>query len=189
MDGSGHPHTSSSSLTESPPETPVHVDIEKDDGADSPRTAKGDASLQLALVRSGRSAASSPRTADARPAEAGGDSAVEWYPEGGWPAWLVVLGSWLALMASLTPMNMMATFQAYLATHQLADRTSSEVGWIFSVYTSIIFGSGVVIGPCFDKYGPRWLVIPGTVGFVAAIMLLSICTGRLRPLFPLPKAA
>ncbi|KAI1401609.1 MFS general substrate transporter [Hypoxylon fuscum] len=100
----------------------------------------------------------------------------EAYPEGGLRAWLVVLGSWSGLLASLGLMNSIATLQTYVATHQLSDYDEGTIGWIFSFYTALCFVCGVYIGPLFDKYGPRWLIGPGGLGVVASVMLLSICT-------------
>ncbi|KUI73513.1 Riboflavin transporter MCH5 [Cytospora mali] len=100
----------------------------------------------------------------------------ETYPEGGLQAWLVVLGAWLALVSSLGLMNTLATFQAYLTTHQLADYDDGTVGWIFSVYTFMVFFLGLYIGPLFDKYGPRWLILAGTISVSASLMLFSIST-------------
>lgn len=104
----------------------------------------------------------------------------ETYPEGGLRAWLVVLGCWLALVASLGLMNTLATFQSYLISHQLAQYGEGTVGWIFSIYTFVVFFLGLYIGPIFDKYGPRWIVMAGTVGIVAGMMLMSISTGKSR---------
>ncbi|KAI1760734.1 MFS general substrate transporter [Hypoxylon sp. FL1150] len=100
----------------------------------------------------------------------------ETYPEGGLQAWLVVLGSWSGLLASLGLMNSIATLQTYIATHQLMDYDEGTIGWIFSFYTALCFVCGIYIGPLFDRYGPRWLIGPGGLGVVASVMLLSICT-------------
>ncbi|KAH9235092.1 hypothetical protein K456DRAFT_1806357, partial [Colletotrichum gloeosporioides 23] len=100
----------------------------------------------------------------------------ETYPEGGLRAWSVVLGSWLALFSALGIMNSIAVFQTYVATHQLQGYREGTIGWIFSVYTFLCFFGGIYIGPVFDRWGPRWLVLSGTVCFVIGVMLLSICT-------------
>ncbi|KAK1446075.1 major facilitator superfamily transporter [Colletotrichum melonis] len=100
----------------------------------------------------------------------------ETYPEGGLRAWSVVLGSWLALFSALGIMNSIAIFQTYVATHQLKGYSEGTIGWIFSVYTFLCFFGGIYIGPVFDQYGPRWLVLAGTVCLVIGVMLLSICT-------------
>ncbi|OIW31158.1 MFS general substrate transporter [Coniochaeta ligniaria NRRL 30616] len=104
------------------------------------------------------------------------DEYEETYPEGGRRAWLVVLGSWLALFASLGIMNILATFQTYVSTHQLSHYDSGTIGWIFSLYTFLCFFLGIYIGPIFDKYGPRYLILGGTIALAVSLMLLSICT-------------
>jgi hypothetical protein len=102
----------------------------------------------------------------------------ETYPEGGREAWLVVFGAFCGLLAALGLMNTIATFQSYTARHQLSDYTEGTVGWIYSIYTFLAFGCGIYIGPLFDKYGPRWLILPGGIGVVLSLMLLSICTRK-----------
>ncbi|TDZ46905.1 putative transporter MCH4 [Colletotrichum trifolii] len=98
------------------------------------------------------------------------------YPEGGWKAWSVVLGSWFASFSALGISNTIATLHAYVGTHQLADYTEGQIGWIFSTYMFLIFFCGLYVGPLFDKYGPKWLIFGGTVGVVTAQMLLSFST-------------
>lgn len=101
----------------------------------------------------------------------------ESYPEGGLQAWLVVFGCWLALVASLGVANTMGTFQSYLISHQLADVDEGNVGWVFSLYTFVLFFLGLYIGPIFDKYGPRWIVLAGSLLMFAGLMLFSISSG------------
>lgn len=99
------------------------------------------------------------------------------YPEGGLKAWLVVLGSWLALFSALGLMNTLATFQAYVAIHQLEGYSEGQIGWIFSLYTFLTFFCGIYIGPTFDRYGPRWVILGGTLCLVVSLVGLSFCTG------------
>ncbi|ERS99586.1 hypothetical protein HMPREF1624_04791 [Sporothrix schenckii ATCC 58251] len=101
---------------------------------------------------------------------------AETFPEGGLEAWLVVLGAWLALFSSLGILNSLATFQTYVSTHQLMEQSQSTIGWIFSLNAFMCFFAGVYIGPVFDKYGPRWLVLAGTMCLVGSLVLLSFCT-------------
>jgi uncharacterized membrane protein len=102
----------------------------------------------------------------------------ETYPEGGLQAWLVVAGSWFAMIASMGLMNSIAVFQAYTLSHQLEGISESTVGWIFSIYTWLAFFGGVYIGPVFDKYGPKWLVVAGCACTVGALIGMSFCTGK-----------
>lgn len=100
------------------------------------------------------------------------------YPEGGLRAWLVVLGSWCALTASLGIMNTLGTFQTYISSNQLADYSDGTIGWIFSLYTFLAWFCGIYVGPLFDKYGPRWLILAGSACVVSSMMLLGICSGK-----------
>ncbi|KAI2622070.1 major facilitator superfamily domain-containing protein [Xylaria nigripes] len=100
----------------------------------------------------------------------------ETYPEGGLEAWLVVFGSWCGLVAALGVLNTIGTFQTYVSMHQLSAYDEGTVGWIFSLFAALCFFCGVYIGPLFDKYGPRWLIGPGSIAVVASLMLTSICT-------------
>lgn len=74
------------------------------------------------------------------------------------------------------PRNSIGTFQAYLATHQLSHYDESTIGWIFSVYTFLSFFCGIQIGPIFDAYGPRLLVLAGNILLIASMLLLGVCT-------------
>jgi hypothetical protein len=98
------------------------------------------------------------------------------YPEGGFAAWRVVLGSWCGLMVGLGIANTIASFQAYILLNQLSDYDAGTVGWIFSVYAFIAFALGLVIGPVFDRYGPKWLVTAGGVCICLCLFLLGECT-------------
>ena len=98
------------------------------------------------------------------------------YPEGGLQAWLVVFGGWCGIFCSLGIANTLATFQAYLSEHQLASYSSSQIGWIFSIWTFLTFACGIYTGPLFDVYGPRWLVLPGSICVILMIFLLGVCT-------------
>ncbi|OAQ77989.1 MFS monocarboxylate transporter [Purpureocillium lilacinum] len=97
------------------------------------------------------------------------------YPEGGWRAWGVVVGSWCALFGSVSFMNSIGTFQAYLLRHQLRDYTPFTVGWIFGVYNGLTFLLGFQSGPIFDARGPRELIAGGGVLTVLYLMLLGVC--------------
>lgn len=98
------------------------------------------------------------------------------YPEGGTRAWLVVLGSFSGMLAGFGYMNTIGIYQAYISSHQLAGYSESTIGWIFSVYIFLSFGCGVQIGPVFDAYGPRYLVLAGSVCLLLSVFLMSIST-------------
>lgn len=97
------------------------------------------------------------------------------FPEGGWEAWGVVFGAWCAMTASMGISNSMGFLQAWISTHQLAHHTEAEVSWIFSIFSFLLFFGGVQVGPIFDSYGVKWLLIPGCAGLVASMCILSVC--------------
>ncbi|XMA13254.1 hypothetical protein WAI453_006045 [Rhynchosporium graminicola] len=96
------------------------------------------------------------------------------FPEGG-SAWLVIFGAWCALFSSLGIMNTMGSFEEYISTHQLRDYDLSAVGWIFSLYAFLTFGVGLFVAPLFDKYGARWLILPGSVLVVVSMDTIEYC--------------
>ncbi|KAJ5566697.1 uncharacterized protein N7459_010079 [Penicillium hispanicum] len=98
------------------------------------------------------------------------------YPEGGWSAWSVVLGSWMACFGTMGLMNCLGIFQAYLEEHELRQYSSGQVGWIFGLYTFLAFFCGIQVGPIFDAKGPRALVVCGAIGTILFLVLLGFCT-------------
>ncbi|KAK3305692.1 major facilitator superfamily domain-containing protein [Chaetomium strumarium] len=97
------------------------------------------------------------------------------FPEGGVTGWLVVLGSFSAMLSLFGLINSAAVFESYFSTHQLADKTASEIGWIFSLYLFIVFFVGIQVGPIFDHFGARLLVAVGSLLIVLSLVLLSFC--------------
>ena len=111
----------------------------------------------------------------------GGEEEEAEYPEGGREAWIVVFGSFVSMVASFGIMNTLGTLQAHLAKDQLRNHTEGEIGWIFGVYSFLSFFGGIQIGPIFDAYGPRWLLMAGTFCIVVGMMLTSISVGEYTP--------
>ena len=100
------------------------------------------------------------------------------FPEGGMQAWLVVLGSFCAMLSVYGVINTAAVFESYFATHQLAAYSPSDIGWIFSLYLFVVFFVGIQVGPIFDRYGPRLVVALGGVLIASSLLLLSFCQGK-----------
>ena len=97
------------------------------------------------------------------------------FPEGGLQAWLVLTGAFLALFSTLGFMVSIGTIQEYLQTHQLQNYTARDVGWIPSVFVYLALGLGIWVGPLFDRYGPRWIAMFGSITYVIMIFLLADC--------------
>lgn len=101
------------------------------------------------------------------------------YPEGGRDAWLVVLGAWCGLTASLGIYNTAGVFEAVISKVILPEESPSNIGWIFSTYAFVNWVCGVQVGPTFDAMGPRALIIAGTICTLVGIFSLSVSTGKI----------
>ncbi|KAF7339052.1 MFS general substrate transporter [Mycena venus] len=98
------------------------------------------------------------------------------FPEGSARGYLTVFGAFLALFCTFGQMNAFGTFQAWYAEHQLSHLEPSTIAWIGSLQLSVFFFSGGPIGQVFDAYGPRWIMILGSILYVFSIMMTSIST-------------
>jgi MFS family permease len=117
------------------------------------------------------------------------------YPEGGIEAWSVVLGAWCAMIPSMGLLNSLGILHAWTNNHQLANYSESSIGWIYGAYGFFLYAAGAqtgksvlspleyctekVLGPIFDTYGPRYVIIPGSVGIVVALICLSFSEGNI----------
>ncbi|KAL4861219.1 hypothetical protein BDV12DRAFT_180583 [Aspergillus spectabilis] len=66
--------------------------------------------------------------------------------------------------------------QDYLSLHQLADYSVSQVGWITAVLVFLTLFVGVQIGPLFDRYGPRMLLLGGSLASFLSYLLVAECS-------------
>ncbi|KAK8123410.1 major facilitator superfamily domain-containing protein [Apiospora kogelbergensis] len=98
------------------------------------------------------------------------------FPEGGLRAWLVVASAFSMAFASFGFMVSIGTLQDYWHMHQLSHLSSRDVGWIPSVFTYLSLALGLWVGPLFDHYGPRWIALVGSVGYLLMVFLLAECT-------------
>jgi len=105
-----------------------------------------------------------------------GASAPSDFPDGGFEAWLVVLGAWCCLFCSFGWINCIGVFQQYYQTHQLAEYSSSTVAWIPSMEVFMMFMGGPAFGKIFDSYGPRYMLLGGSIAHVFGLMMASLST-------------
>ncbi|CAG8889068.1 unnamed protein product [Penicillium nalgiovense] len=102
-----------------------------------------------------------------------GHSTDDAFPDGGLQAWCVVAGSFFLLMSTFGVMNTTGILQNYFASHQLASYSPSTVGWIPGLFTFFGLSISVQVGPMFDRYGPKGLLIAGTACYVTGLLLLA----------------
>ncbi|KAI1080357.1 MFS general substrate transporter [Whalleya microplaca] len=98
------------------------------------------------------------------------------FPDGGLEAWLVVVGGFLALFSTFGLINCVGVFLEYYVTNSLSTYSTSTVSWITSLQVFLMTGLNAVMGRLFDNYGPKYLLIIGTVVYVFGLMMLSLST-------------
>ncbi|RAH57317.1 MFS monocarboxylate transporter [Aspergillus piperis CBS 112811] len=96
------------------------------------------------------------------------------FPDGGLRAWLVVVGAFFGLFTSFGWTNCVGIFQAYYQTHQLRTLSASTVSWIPAISMFMMFITGPFVGRLFDAYGPRWLLLTGSLLHVFGLMMASL---------------
>ncbi|RDL31166.1 MFS monocarboxylate transporter [Venustampulla echinocandica] len=99
-----------------------------------------------------------------------------YFPDGGLRAWLVILGSFSVICGTFGLMSSVGLFQSYWQANQLANYSPRDVGWIAAVNIFLNLFLGVQIGPLFDRYGSRYLVLVGSVVYVVSLVVLAECT-------------
>jgi hypothetical protein len=74
-------------------------------------------------------------------------------PDGGWRAYLVVLGSALTLFASFGVVNSYGVFEDYYESNRLTEENNSVVALIGAIQLFLLYGLGPLFGKIFDSYG------------------------------------
>jgi MFS family permease len=98
------------------------------------------------------------------------------FPEGGLRAWLVIIGSFSIISGTYGFISSVGLFSAYWQENQLSAYTSRDIGWIAAANVFLNLFLGVQIGPLFDRYGPRWLILIGSIIYVVSLVLLAECS-------------
>lgn len=98
------------------------------------------------------------------------------FPDGGLRAWTVVAGSWCCMFASMGWINCIGVFQDYYQRNQLVSYSASSVAWISSTETFMMFLGAPFFGKLFDNFGPRYMLMVGTVCHVLGLMMTSLAS-------------
>ncbi|KAL2142700.1 hypothetical protein VTI28DRAFT_788 [Corynascus sepedonium] len=97
-------------------------------------------------------------------------------PDGGLMAWLQVVGSAAILVNTWGMINTFGVFQAYYEAELLRTHSSSDISWIGSTQSALLFLVGVVAGPLYDAGYFRHLLIVGLFLIVLGQFMTSLCT-------------
>ncbi|GFG01371.1 monocarboxylate transporter 1 [Aspergillus udagawae] len=98
------------------------------------------------------------------------------FPDGGYKAWLTVLGGWLAFISSIGFLSAFSVFQSFYSSTQLPTYSPSDISWIGSLQLFGTFAIGLWSGRLSDKHGPRLPFALGTFFMVFGTMMASIST-------------
>ncbi|PKS12587.1 hypothetical protein jhhlp_000795 [Lomentospora prolificans] len=130
------------------------------------------AAYSLSTSENGESTANS----DFEDAAAQACSPISDAPDGGAAAWLVVLGAWCTLFCSFGWINSVGAFQEFYQNDLLRGYSPSTIAWIPSLQIFFQMGMGPIVGTIYDKFGPRYLILFGSVLHVFGLMMASIST-------------
>ncbi|KAH7020744.1 putative MFS transporter [Microdochium trichocladiopsis] len=97
-------------------------------------------------------------------------------PDGGLEAWLVVMGGFCVSFCSFGWLNSIGVFQGYYQTGPLSAYTSSTIAWIPSLQIFFMMAMGPIVGILYDRFGPRYLLLGGSVLHVFGLMMASLAT-------------
>ncbi|KIV98671.1 uncharacterized protein PV09_09552 [Verruconis gallopava] len=114
-----------------------------------------------------------PEKATSRTSPAAGPSPND-FPDGGWEAWLVVFGGFCSIFASLGWINCIGIFQDYYLTHQLSSYSASNVAWIPSTESFMMFFCAPLVGKATDQWGPRIPMAIGSFLHIFGLMMTSL---------------
>ncbi|PQE32765.1 MFS monocarboxylate transporter protein [Rutstroemia sp. NJR-2017a WRK4] len=97
-------------------------------------------------------------------------------PNGGFKAWLQVLGAHLLFFNSWGIVNTFGAYQAYYETDLLKSKSASEISWIGTFQGFLLIVFGIISGPFFDQGHHRALLIVGTFLVAFGMMMTSLAT-------------
>ena len=89
--------------------------------------------------------------------------------------WSVLVGCFFAIFATFGFMDAIGTIQVYWMENQLAANSSSAISWITGLNLFLFLLAGILIGPWIDHFGPRWILMGGSILYVTSIFILSVC--------------
>lgn len=119
-----------------------------------------------------RSETSSPRTVASTPAPTPLPEIT--FPNGGWVAWLNVLGSILVCFTTLGAIQAFGVFQDFYTRDFLKELSPSQISWIGSMQLFLMFSLGPVSGKLFDEGYFKPLLLSSSLLYLFCHFMLSI---------------
>ncbi|KAJ7931716.1 major facilitator superfamily domain-containing protein [Mycena leptocephala] len=98
------------------------------------------------------------------------------FPDGGFRAWLVVVGTMAGSISTFGYVNAWGVFQAYYEETILKDVPASNIAWIGSIQYSLVFLPGLVTGRLFDLGYFKIPYLAASALLVLSTFLVAQCT-------------
>ncbi|KAI4208649.1 MAG: hypothetical protein LQ349_009689, partial [Xanthoria aureola] len=95
-------------------------------------------------------------------------------PDGGFHAYLQVLGAHLLFFNSWGIINTFGVYQEYYSVALLSHESASSISWIGTLQGFLLFLVGILTGPIFDRGYFGHLIITGTFLVVFGMMMTSL---------------
>ncbi|KAG2358400.1 major facilitator superfamily domain-containing protein [Suillus spraguei] len=96
------------------------------------------------------------------------------FPEGGLQAWLTVLGGSMILFCTFGAVQSFGVYQAYYSSHYLPQYVASDISWIGSMQTFLLFAGGLLSGKLFDEGYFHHCIGAGSLIYLFSIFMLSL---------------
>ncbi|KAI5960185.1 uncharacterized protein KGF55_004908 [Candida pseudojiufengensis] len=97
------------------------------------------------------------------------------FPEGGKEANLVLIGSFMGLIADFGIPNTLGAIESYIESNQLKNINKQDIGWVFALYLGIMYLFNVIFGQIFDMYGAKIPLCVGTFLICIGLFLTAEC--------------
>ncbi|KAJ9121507.1 hypothetical protein QFC22_002124 [Naganishia vaughanmartiniae] len=104
------------------------------------------------------------------------DGSEDVYPDGGLQAWSVLVGGFLTTFCGFGMIAGYGAFNTYYHKNLLSDYPLSVTAWIGSVSSCVTFAGATIGGTVMDRFGPRKVMMAGTMIMSLGFLLLSFCT-------------
>jgi len=98
------------------------------------------------------------------------------FPDGGYKAWMTVLGGWLSFITGIGVLTGFAVFQSYYSTVGLTGYSADDIAWIGSLQTWGCYFFGMWAGRLSDRYGPKVPMSFGALFMIVGTMTASVST-------------
>ncbi|OAG41707.1 hypothetical protein AYO21_04171 [Fonsecaea monophora] len=95
-------------------------------------------------------------------------------PNGGFTAWMQVVGSFFLFFNSWGTVNAFGVFQTYYETNPLWHASPSDISWIGSIQAFLLLLVGLVSGPLYDSGYFRELITIGAILVPLGFMMTSL---------------